>query len=143
MTYKKDMNAQNKDSVAQQTVGQIERTISQKMQALYKQHLGHQPTKVTCQLFDSKLAIVLEDSITQPEQLLLEQGKSDLAEKVRDDLHQAIRPQIKSLIEDVLGIEVMDLMSDATQDTARTGIIVVLSRTPDVRNPDAIPKAKR
>ncbi|MGD1896462.1 MAG: DUF2294 domain-containing protein [Phormidesmis sp.] len=143
MTYKKDMNAQNKDSVAQQTVGQIERTISQKMQALYKQHLGHQPTKVTCQLFDSKLAIVLEDSITQPEQLLLEQGKSDLAEKVRDDLHQAIRPQIKSLIEDVLGIEVMDLMSDATLDTARTGIIVVLSRTPDVRNPDAIPKAKR
>ena len=94
MTYKKDMNAQNKDSVAQQTVGQIERTISQKMQALYKQHLGHQPTKVTCQLFDSKLAIVLEDSITQPEQLQLEQGKSDLAEKVRDDLHQAIRPQI-------------------------------------------------
>ncbi|MEL7071282.1 MAG: DUF2294 domain-containing protein [Cyanobacteria bacterium J06581_3] len=131
------------DSTGKQTVGQIERTISQKMQALYKQHLGHQPSKVTCQLFDTKLAIILENSITQPEQLLVEEGSSELAEKVRADLNEAIQPQIKVLIESILDVQVLDLLSDATLDTARTGIIVILSQTPTVRNPEAIPKVKK
>ena len=129
--------------VAQQTVGQLERSISQKIQALYKRNLGHQPSKVTCQLFDSKMAIVLENSITQPEQRLMEEGKTELVEKVRTALNQALRPQIESLIESILGVEVLDLLSDVTMDTARTGIIAVLSHTPEVRNPDALPKAKR
>ena len=129
--------------VAQQTVGQLERSISQKIQALYKRNLGHQPSKVTCQLFDSKMAIVLENSITQPEQLLMAEGKTELVEKVRTALNQALRPQIESLIESILGVEVLDLLSDVTMDTARTGIIAVLSHTPEVRNPDALPKAKR
>lgn len=128
---------------AQQTVGQLEREISQKMQALYKKHLGHQPSKVTCQLFDAKLAIILENSLTLPEQLLVEEGEVELAEKVRVDLNQAMRPQIKSLLESVLGVAVVDLLSDATLETERTGIIVVLSAAPGVRNPDAIPKMKK
>lgn len=127
----------------QQTVGQLEREISQKMQALYKKHLGHQPSKVTCQLFDSKLAIILENSVTPPEQLLIEEGEVELAEKVRTDLNQAMRPQIKALIESVLGVAVVDLLSDATLKTERTGIIAVLSAAPGVRNPDAIPKMKK
>lgn len=126
-----------------QTVGQLERTISQKMQALYKKHLGHQPSKVTCQLFDSKLAIVLESSVTQAEKLLVAEGKTELATEVHSNLNQAIEPQIKSLIESVLNVEVQDLLSDAAIDTARTGIIVILSETPTVRNPEAIPKVKR
>ncbi len=133
----------NDERTTKQTVGQLERSISQKMQALYKQYLGHQPSKVTCQLFNSKIAIILEGSITQPEQLLLEEGKIDLAEKVHKDLAQAIEPQIKLLIEEVLGVEVLDLLSDATINTALTGIIVILSDTPSVRNPEAIPKARK
>ena len=129
--------------VAQQTVGQLERSISQKIQALYKRNLGHQPSKVTCQLFDSKMAIVLENSITQPEQLLMAEGETELVEKVRTALNQALRPQIESLIESILGVEVLDLLSDVTMDTARTGIIAVLTHTPEERNPDALPKAKR
>ena len=143
MTDKLKENPTKEASASQQTVGQLERSISQKVQALYKQHLGHQPSKVTCQLFDRKMAIILENSITQPEKLLLEEGKADLAEKVRTDLNQALRPQIKTLIEKILEVDVLDLLSDATIDTARTGIIVVLSKTPNVRNPDALPKSKR
>ncbi|NEP20219.1 MAG: DUF2294 domain-containing protein, partial [Leptolyngbya sp. SIO4C1] len=116
---------------------------SQKIQALYRSQLGHQPSKVTCQIFDSKLAIVLENSVTQPEQLLAEEGQVDLAERVRQDLDAALRPQLIALIKSIVGTEVVDLLSDATLDTGRTGIIAILSDTPDVRNPDAIPKVKR
>lgn len=131
------------ESTEQQTVGQLERAVSQKMQALYRQYLGHQPSKVTCQLFDEKLAIVLEDSVTQPEQLLAKDGQLELAKQVRADLNQAIQPQVKALVESILKVEVLDLLSDATLRTGRTGIIVILSETPAVRNPDAIPKTKK
>ena len=124
------------------TVGQIEREVSQKLQALYKKHLGHQPSKVTCQLFGARLAIVLENSVTQPEQLLAGEGQIELAEKVRDDLNAAMQPQIQSLLSSILDVDVLDILSDATLSTGRTGIIVVLSDIPNVRNPEAIPKIK-
>lgn len=130
------------ETTVQQTVGQLEREISQKMQALYKTHLGHQPSKVTCQLFDSKLAIVLEDAVTQPERLLAKEGQMEQAEKMHADLNQAIRPHIKVLVETILGVTIVDLLSDATLETGRAGVILVLSETPNVRNPDAIPKIK-
>jgi uncharacterized protein YbcI len=115
------------------TRGQVERTLSQQIQSLYRQQLGHQPGKITCQLFDEKLAIVIEDSVTQPEQLLAEEGRIELAEQVHFNLDQAIRPQLKTLIKDVLKVEVLDLLSDATLETGRTGMIVVLDESPRVR----------
>ncbi len=125
------------------TRGQLERMLSQGLQALYRAQLGHQPSKVTCQLFDEKLAVIVEDSITQPEQLLANSGQAELAEQVRADLDKAIKPQLKTLIEEVLGVSVLDILSDATLETGRTGIIAVLDVTPEVRNPDSVPKVKK
>ena len=129
-------------STEQQTVGQLERELSQRLQALYRDQLGQRPSKATCQVFDSKVAIVLEGSVTQPEQLLAEEGQKELAEQVRADLDSALRPRIKQLIGEVLQVEVLDLFSDASWSTGRTGIIAVLSSTPAVRNPESIPKVK-
>ncbi|HEY9659655.1 MAG TPA: DUF2294 domain-containing protein, partial [Allocoleopsis sp.] len=112
------------------TRGQAERTLSQRIQSLYRSQLGHQPGKITCQLFDEKLAIVIENSVTQPEQLLAEEGRLELAEQVREDLDSAIRPHLKLLVENTLGVNVLDLLSDATIETGRTGIIVVLENPP-------------
>ncbi|MEL6581093.1 MAG: DUF2294 domain-containing protein [Cyanobacteria bacterium J06621_12] len=124
------------------TCGQLERKLSQAIQAFYRQHLGHQPSKVTCQFFGSKLAIIIEDSITNAEQILVDEGKSDLAKKVRSNIDDAIQPELKELIKQVAEVEVIDILSDATLDTGRTGIIAVLSDTPLVRNPENIPKVK-
>ena len=124
------------------TCGQLERKLSQEIQAFYRQHLGHQPSKVTCQFFGAKLAIILENSITSAEKVLIDEGKSDLAQQVRSNLDGAIQPELKQLIEKVTEVEVLDILSDATLDTGRTGMIVVLSQTPIVRNPESIPKVK-
>ncbi|AFZ13961.1 Protein of unknown function DUF2294 [Crinalium epipsammum PCC 9333] len=116
------------------TRGQLERTLSQSIQALYRNELGHQPSKITCQIFDSKIAIILENSLTKPEQLLAENGKEDLAEQVRSDLEEVIQPQIKALIEEIVGISVIDLLSDSKLDTGRSGTIAVLADSPALRN---------
>lgn len=124
------------------TRGQLERKLSQEIQALYRHYLGHQPSKVICQLFDEKLVIVVENSITSAEKVLMEEGKEDLAKKVRSNLDDAIKPELKQKIEKITELEVLDILSDATMKTERTGIIAVLNNTPRVRNPESIPKAK-
>ncbi|MFM2314911.1 MAG: hypothetical protein RLZZ04_4187 [Cyanobacteriota bacterium] len=124
------------------TSGQLERTLSQRIQAFYRDNLGHQPSKVMCQLFDHKLAIIMENSITIAEELLITKGNETLAEQVRSSLDEAIKPQLKALIERILKVEVIDLLSDATLETGRTGIIVVLNNFPQVRNKQAISKVK-
>ncbi len=116
------------------TRGQIERTLSQRIQALYRTQLEHQPSRVVCQIFDEKIAIVLEDSITQPEQLLVDNGQEELAEQVRSKLDEALEPQLKALIEEVVGVPVIDLLSDAKLATGRTATVVILAEMPQVRN---------
>ena len=125
------------------TRGQLEREISQRIQAFYRSYLGHQPSKVTTQLFDTELAIIIEDSITSAEQILVEEGKNDLAKKVRHSLNRAIEPDLKKLIEKTAGVEVLDILSDATLETGRTGIIIILSQTPDIRDSHTIYKVRK
>ncbi len=115
------------------TRGQVERTLAQRIQALYREHLGHQPSKVTCQLSEQNLVVLLENSITQPEQLLAQTGREELAQQVHSDLDDAIQPKIKALIEEILHVSVVDLLSDATLETGRTGIIALLTDPPNVR----------
>lgn len=124
------------------TRGQLERVVSQRLQALYRETLGHQPGNIICQLFDQTLAVVIENSITPPEKILASNGHLDLAEQVHSGLSKALKPKIKQLLEDILQVSVIDLMSDATLETGRTGAIAILSATPQVRNPEAIQKAK-
>jgi uncharacterized protein YbcI len=116
-----------------QTRGQLERSLSQSIQALYRSKLGHQPSKVTCRLLDQKIVIILEDSITQPEQVLVGGAKEDLAEQVRDAIDAAIEPSLKMLIAEQTGIEVIDLLSDSTIETGRAGMIAVLAGEPQVK----------
>ena len=116
------------------TRGQLERTLSQRIQALYRNQLEHQPSRVTCQLFDEKLAIILEDSITQPEQLLVNNGQAELAEKVRAELDDVLQPQLKELIEEIVGVTVVDILSNAKLETGRTATVVILANPPQIRN---------
>ncbi|MBD2463779.1 DUF2294 domain-containing protein [Oscillatoria sp. FACHB-1407] len=124
------------------TRGQLERSLAQGIEALYRRELGHRPTKVSCRIFDDKIAIVLEEAITQPEQLLANSGQEELAEQVRGDLDKALRPQLVQLIEETVGVSVTDMLSDATLETGRTGTIAILSAPPQVR-PNSEPKVKK
>lgn len=122
-------------TIAIPTQGQLERTLSQRIQTLYRNQLGHRPGQVTCRLLNEKLIILIEDSITQPEQILAQEGQIHLAREVRSELDDAMQPQLKKLIEEVLQVDVVDLLSDATLETGRTGAIVILAEGPSVRSP--------
>ncbi|NMG11201.1 DUF2294 domain-containing protein [Brasilonema sp. UFV-L1] len=117
------------------TRGQVERTLAQRIQALYRDQLGHQPDKVICQLSDQNVVVVMENSITQPEQLLAKTGHQELAEKVRSDLDDVIQEQLKALIEETLNVSVIEVLADTTIKTSRTGFIAILTEPPTIRTP--------
>jgi uncharacterized protein YbcI len=121
------------------TKGQLERSLSQQIQAFYRNHLGHRLSEVVCQIFDHKIMIVLENSITQPEQLLVDSGKEKLVEELHTSIERTIEPQLSKLIEEVVGVAVVDLLSDATLKTKRTGMIAILSGEPLMRDRAASP----
>jgi uncharacterized protein YbcI len=124
------------------TRGQLERNLSQRIQALYRSLLGHQPSQVSCNLIDNKLAIAIENAITQPEQLLAQNGHEELAEKVRSELETVLESQMKDLINEVLGVDAIDLLNDATLETGRAGTIAILSSAPKVREPSSKSKTQ-
>jgi uncharacterized protein YbcI len=115
------------------TRGQLERQLSQSVQAVYRRCMGHQPSKTVCDLGDCKVTIVLEDSITQPEQVLAQQGQDELVKEVRSNLDEAFKPELKKTIEGVLGVQVTDILTDATLATGRAGIVIILDKTPTLR----------
>jgi uncharacterized protein YbcI len=119
----------------------LEQEISQRILALYSARLGHQPSKVTCQLFDNKVVVVLEGAITPSEQILLHSGQQDLAQQVRSDLDKALQPQLKQIIEEVMHVPALDLLTDSTLETGRAGSIAVLASVPPINQTKSVAKA--
>lgn len=122
------------------TIGQLEREITQRLSSLYYETLGQRPSQIICHFFDTELVISLENSVTQTERILMYEGYENLAEQVRSSLYKIIKPQLQTLIEEVIGNSIVDLMINTNLVTGRTGIIIVLKQLPDVRNPESIPK---
>lgn len=117
------------------TLKQLEQEIVQSIQGLFANLLGHQPQQVSCQLVDKTLTVLLEDSITQPEQMLVESGKKDLVKQVRSNILVAIEAHLRANIEEIVGVPVIDLFSDSTLDTRRTSIVAILAAVPNLIEP--------
>lgn len=126
--------------MARPSIGQLEREISQGISSLYSTQLGLRPSKVICHCFDKEIVITLEDSVTLVEQALIDGNYKKLADEVRVSLNKIIKPQIKDLIEEIIDRNVIDVISNSSLATNRTGIIAILEQSPAVRNPESIPK---
>jgi uncharacterized protein YbcI len=125
------------------TRGKLERSLAQGIQALYRSLLGQQTSQALCNLLDNKLMIVIENAITQPEKLLVQNGQQDLASQVRSQLESVLEVALKDLIKEVLGVAVTDLLSDTTLETGRAGTIAILESAPQVRDSSSKSKTPR
>lgn len=125
------------------TCGELERELTQRIRALYRQYLGYQPSQVFCHLFADKLVLIIEGSLTDLEKFLLQEDQDKLVFQLRSTIDRVIKPHLISLIESVLSIAVVDLMLDTTLEREYAGAIAFLSATPEVRNPQVIPKTKK
>ncbi|MGJ3248822.1 MAG: DUF2294 domain-containing protein [Elainellaceae cyanobacterium] len=112
---------------------QAEDIISENVKRMYRDHVGHEPGLVTCQIFDDKLVLLIEGAITPAEKLLLQVNQRQLVDQVRSLLDVAIQPYLKSILEHIIDVPVVDLMVNTTVDTERTGSIAILAEKPNVQ----------
>ena len=124
------------------TAGELERTLGQNIGTFYRQLTGQQPGRVVCHLFSTAVGIVIEQSATPIERLLLKSSQIELADQLRLCINGVVRSEIKTLSEDVLGVSVQAVLIDSVLGFGYTGIFLMLADTPRVRNPGAIPKTE-
>lgn len=135
--------ASSSASSSEPTRGQLERTLSQRIQALYREQLGHRPEQIACNIVDNQVVVLMEDAITQPEQLLAENGNPELAAQVRADLDKAFQPQLQAIIEEIVGVAVLDIIGNAKLETGRFGTIAILESPPKLRSTTSRAKLKQ
>lgn len=104
--------------------------LSQRIKDIYRSRLAHKPGEITYQLFPDKLIIVVEDSVTQPEQLLNQTNQKELAKEVRSVLDQVFQSQLRELIEQSMDVTIADFLLDTTISTGRTGAIAIFDLEP-------------
>ena len=115
------------------TCGQLERQLSQTLQALYRKQFGHLPSKISCHLFGNRLAIIIENAITSIEQILVNNSQPDLAKSIRSAINEVFTAKIQQEIANILGVKVTDIIIDSVLDSGYLGIIVFLDNSPPVR----------
>ncbi len=109
---------------------QLEQQISQRVENLYHRQFGHQPSKITCQLLQERLAILIENGITLPEQLLLENGHRDLVQQVRQSLNEILQMRLQILIQAIAKVAVEDLLIATQVETGNISVMVILAEAP-------------
>ena len=116
------------------TVGQLERDISQKINALYYSQFAHRASKVDCHLFDRKIIILCEEVITPIEKLLLEAPSLYLIHQVRGFLDSSLKTKIEDLIEKIVRVKVIDCVYNTNINNNSAVGIILLANSPQVRS---------
>lgn len=124
------------------TYKQLERNLAQNIKKLYREEIDHPPQKITCQLFSRYLAIVGDEALTPLEKNLWQYGKKSLSEEIRLEINRIIKPKLIQLIENTIAVKTEEILSNVTFSSNKSGILVILSEPPQVRNSELIPKFK-
>jgi uncharacterized protein YbcI len=125
------------------TRGQLERSLLQQVQNLYREKLGQRPSGGVCQLFDDKLTIVLQNTVAPLEQTLVNSGLEENVKKLRAEWQEAIETDLKALIQELVGTEIITVLVDSDIESGYASITAVLASSPKIRDPQSIPKSNR
>lgn len=125
------------------TLEQLQQELVQQVIELYRTHLGYKLPQVSCHIVDRTVTILADDSITRLEQFLGENQQIDLASQVRTNLLKFLEPHLQSLIEQTIGVPVVDVICNSTFETGRTSIVALLASAPNVPSLDTARRVKQ
>ena len=125
------------------TRGEMERSLSQFVQAFYRNQLGCRTDKVSCHILNNQVAIAIENPITPIEKLLNNSGEDDFINDLRDRIDTLVKQELLSQLKTVLGVEVIALTIDTALDNNLTGVVALLAQKPAVRDTKRSSKSKK
>ncbi len=125
------------------TRGEMERNLSQSVQAFYRNQLGCRTDKVSCHILNNQVAIAIENPITPVEKLLNNTGDHQFINDLRDRIDTLVKQELLSQMQTVLGVEVMALTIDTALDNNLTGVIALWAQKPAIRDAKRHSKSKK
>jgi uncharacterized protein YbcI len=124
------------------TRGQIERQLTQSIQGFFRDRTGQRPTRAVCQLYDSGLTLILENTVSPIERTLLAAHQGEFAQQIRAKIQEVFKPALKDIIEAAVSTTVISVLVDSDLQSGLVSITAILATLPNVRDPETIPKAK-
>ena len=115
------------------TRGEMERNLSQSVQAFYRNQLGCKPEKVSCHIINEQVAIAVKNPITPIERLFSNPDDRHFVRGLRDRIDSRIKNELHSLIEGIVEVEVIAITIDTTLDNDLTGVVALLAQRPKLR----------
>jgi uncharacterized protein YbcI len=97
--------------VSQLKVG-VERAISRRMVAVYKEHVGRGPVNARTVINDEMVVVVLRETLTKAERTLAEDEREELVIELRRTFQGTMRDAMVAAVEEELGREVSAFLSD-------------------------------
>ena len=116
------------------TRGEMERSLSQSVQAFYRNKLGCRTEKVSCHILNEQVAIAIRNPITPLENLLNNSADDSFVRDLRDRIDTIIKEDLIVIIEEILDVRVIAMTIDTTIHNNLTGIVALLSHKPATRD---------
>lgn len=107
-------------------LGELRAAIASTMVGLMKQFYGKGPTKAKTYFADEYVFVVMDGGLTRNEETLLAAGEEDLVRQVRLRFQEAVREQVCTAIEELIGRQVVTYHSQIVFDPPRTFELFVL-----------------
>jgi uncharacterized protein YbcI len=114
--------------------GQLAAAISNAIVGIHSKHYGKGPTKAKTYMTDDIIVTVLEDVFTTVERTLVDQGKGDLVQEMRNTFQYTMRDQFTQAIREITGRDPRAFLSqiDWEADTAVEVFVLGNGDVPDV-----------
>lgn len=121
------------------TQGEIEAAICEGMARFEREYMGRAPKDIRAHSLGDLLVVRLQGVLTAPEQHLVkslpaEKGR-DLLKQVRTQLIETARPVMESMIQEEIGVKVLNLHYDISTVTGEEVILFTLAEPPCYRQP--------
>lgn len=114
----------------QQGSGELNAAVARAVVYRWTRSVGRGPTKAYAFSRGSVLVVVMEDTLTRPEQALVADGRTDTVLQWRRDLHEVMRTDLAATVEELTGARVLAALSDTSIDPDVAAEVFVLDRTP-------------
>jgi uncharacterized protein YbcI len=115
----------------QRSVGQMRATISSEIVRLQAEYYGKGPTKAKTYIVDDLVVVVLEESFTRAEKMLVERGEREAIQQIRRRFQQHMADAFTSVVEQATGRKVRTFLSetDVDQDVSVETFLLADDRT--------------
>ena len=117
-----------KNQTKQRTKGEIEAEFTKEIVKFEKEYLGRGPLEARTYLINDMVIVRLRGVLTPAEEKLIEnkEGRS-LVRDARRQLFETSRPGHERLVNEILGVELIDMFSDISVDRGERVIVLIVN----------------